>query len=89
MKLFSNFLKNQQQYLDKYVHFTLGSFINLVMFGALTDKFLALWICLGIALGWELLQRILGGKNTVKEMAMDALSTWFTAIMFYGLLMIQ
>tara|TARA_R110000850_G_C9601576_1_gene428732 strand:- start:42 stop:320 length:279 start_codon:yes stop_codon:yes gene_type:complete len=82
MNFTKKFLQNQKQHLDKYVHFTMFSFINLFVFCLIKDKALAYFICLSIALGFELVQKIKGGKNTPKEMAADAFASQFTALMF-------
>jgi hypothetical protein len=89
MKYTEKFLIKQIPYLDKYVHFAMFSFVNMFVFclimTTLKEKYVAYLICLGFAIGWEVLQKVKGGQNTFSEAFADAFASQFTALMFLGL----
>ena len=88
-KFIDKIIQQQIGVLDKHVHNTFFTPINFFVFALMfREPLTAYLICLGIAVLWEVLQKIMGGKNTIVEMIADAFASNFSAIFLFGLISI-
>jgi len=71
--------------MDKLKHFALGYFVNLftiMITSAFMSPYYGLLFCAIGHASWELYQKIKGGTNTRKEMLIDFIHGFVTAIPF-------